>query len=121
MRTVPGLMRVRSGACSGMMPSSPASPGAITMSALPEKISCSALTMSTCICLAMEFALLQRFCLLERLFDRADHVEGLLGKVVALPIDDHLEPLDRVLERHVLARRAGEHLGHVEWLRQEAL
>ena len=51
----------------------------------------------------------------------ADHVEGLLGKRVALAADDHLEAADRLLQRHVLARRAGEHLGDVEGLRQEAL
>jgi hypothetical protein len=53
--------------------------------------------------------------------DRADHVEGLLGQVVALAVDDHLEAADGFLQRHVLARRAGEHLGDVERLRQEAL
>ena len=36
MVTVPGLMRVSSGMCSGRMPSSPASPGAMTRCASPE-------------------------------------------------------------------------------------
>src|SRR4051812_36029623 len=118
MRTVPGLMRVSSGMCSGRMPSSPASPGAMTRSASPEKIACSAETMSTWIVLAM---LLERLRLLEGFLDRADHVEGLFRQRVALAIHDHVEALDRVLERHVLAGRAGEHLGHVERLGQEAL
>ena len=48
-----GFTRVSIGMCSGMMPSSPASPGAITISASPEKISCSAETMSTWMVLAM--------------------------------------------------------------------
>src|SRR5471030_663834 len=127
MRTVPGLIRVRSGACSGRIPSSPASPGAITISAGPEKICRSALTMSTCKVLAMMsfagcgFALLEGLRLLERFLDRADHVERLFGKRVALAVHDHVESLDRVLERHVLAGRAREHLGDVEGLRQEAL
>src|SRR5688572_140766 len=119
MRTVPGFTRASSGACSGRMPSSPPSPGAMTISAAPEKIDCSALTMSTWRVLAMGSG--QRLGFFERLFDRADHVEGLLGEAVALAVDDHVEALDRVLERDVLAGRAGEHLGHVEGLRQEAL
>src|SRR5438105_15406854 len=117
MRTVPGLMRVSSGMCSGRMPGSPASPAAITMSASPEKIDCSAETMSTCRVLAMS----ELLRLLDRFLDLADHVEGLLRKRVALAVHDHLEALDRVLESHVLARRSGEDLGHVERLREEAL
>src|SRR5438105_5860183 len=128
IRSVPGLMRVRSGMCSGRMPSSPASPGAMTMSASPEKIDCSALTMSTWMVFAMcclskgaPAILLKRLRLLEGFLDRADHVEGLLRQRVALAVHDHLEALDRLLERDVLARRSGENLGHVEGLRQEAL
>src|SRR5262245_8144908 len=65
--------------------------------------------------------LLERLRLLERFLDRSDHVERLLGQRVALAVDDHLEALDGVLERHVLAVLAGEVLRHREWLRQEAL
>src|SRR3546814_3432808 len=57
--------------------------------------------------------------LLDRLVDAADHVERLLGDVVAFAVDDHLEAADGVLQRHVLARRTGEHLGHVEGLAEE--
>src|SRR3972149_3026767 len=64
---------------------------------------------------------LQCLRLLPRLFDRAHHVEGLLGEMVVLASDDALETLDGVLERHVLALLAGEVLGHREGLRQEAL
>src|SRR6187401_1042010 len=103
------------------MPSSPASPGAMSIVASPEKIAASALTMSTWKVLAMGFALLQRLRLLERFLDGADHVEGLLGEAVALAVHDHVEALDRVLEGHVFAGGAGEHLGDVERLRQEAL
>ena len=59
--------------------------------------------------------------LLARLIDRADHVEGLLREGIAFAVDDHLEAADRFLQRHMLAGRAGEHLGDVERLRQEAL
>src|SRR5687768_17660528 len=121
MRTVPGLTRVRSGMCSGRMPSSPASPGTISIVASPEKIAASALTMSTWKVLAMASPLLQRLGFFEGFLDRPDHVEGLLGKAVALAAHDHVEALDRVLEGNVLARGAGEHLGHVEGLRQEPL
>src|SRR5688572_22069013 len=100
------------------MPSSPASPGRTTNSASPEKMLSSALTTSTWMVAAI---LLEGLGLLERFFDRADHVKRLLGQRVALAVHDHLEALDRVLERHVLARRAGEVLRHGERLRQEAL
>src|SRR5688572_30022092 len=117
------------------MPSSPASPGRTTNFASPEKIDSSALTTSTwmvaavsAICnprWAVRYGLCVRFLqglgLLERFLDRPDHVERLLGQGVTLAIHDHLEALDGVLERHVLARGAGEVLRHGERLRQEAL
>ncbi len=53
--------------------------------------------------------------------DVADHVEGGLGEMVVLAGAEVLEALDRVLERHELARRAGEDLGDVEGLAEEAL
>src|SRR6185369_3770360 len=59
--------------------------------------------------------------LLEGLFDRADHVERLLGQSVALAVENHAEAADRVFQRHVLAGRSGEHFGDVERLREEAL
>src|SRR5436190_11649513 len=105
------------------MPSSPASPGSTTNSASPEKIDSSALTTSTWMVAAAIVIrpLLERLRLLERFLDRADHVERLLGQCVALAVDDHLEALDGVLERHVLAWRAGEVLRDGERLREEAL
>src|SRR3954471_12278449 len=102
------------------MPSSPASPGRTTNSASPEKIASSALTTSTWM-VAAAILLLERLRLLEGFLDRADHVERLLGQRVALAVDDHLEALDGVLQRYVLARLAGEVLRHGEGLRQEAL
>src|SRR5437868_2464533 len=126
MRTVPGLMRVSNGMCSGRMPSSPPSPGAMTIEASPEKIEASALTISTCNVFAIwvfpgNSSLLQRLGLLENLLDRADHVEGLFGEAVALAVHDHVEALDRVLQGDVFPWGAGEYLGHVERLREEAL
>src|SRR5438445_334135 len=103
----------------------------------------SALTTSTCMVLAISVSylpdhparfagtppfkegigqsLLQGFRLLERFFDRADHVEGLLGERVAFARHDHLEALDRVLQLDVLAFLAGEVLRDAERLREEAL
>src|SRR3954469_4980481 len=105
------------------MPSSPDSPGSATKRASPEKIDSSALTTSTWMVwvasgMGSGGELLG---LLEGLVDRADHVEGLLRQVVALAGHDHLEAADGFRQRHVLARRTREHLGHVEGLRQETL
>src|SRR5881392_1044500 len=106
------------------MPSSPASPGSATKRASPEKIDSSALTTSTwmvCVVSTMDALRADLLGLLEDLVDRADHVEGLLGQVIALSGHDHLEAADRLGQRHVLAGRAREHFGNVERLRQEAL
>ena len=59
--------------------------------------------------------------LLLRLLDAAHHVEGLLGQVVVLAVDDLLEAADGVRELDVAPGRAGELLGHEERLREEAL
>src|SRR4051812_3172261 len=108
------------------MPSSPASPGSATKRASPEKMDSSALTTSTWMVWvgsAMVVGLRggQLLGLLEGLVDGADHVEGLRGRGVALAGPDHLEAADGFRQRDVLAGRAGEHLGHVERLRQETL
>src|SRR5690606_18774972 len=58
---------------------------------------------------------------LEDVLDGAAHEEGLLRNVVVLALEDLLEAPDRVLHLHVLAGNAGELLGHVEGLREEAL
>src|SRR5665213_1246199 len=50
----------------------------------------------------------------------ADVEEGLLGNLVELAVDQGLERLDRLLHRHGDTLQAGEHLTHVEGLRQEA-
>src|SRR5690606_32681884 len=105
------------------MPSSPSSPVATTRVASPWKISCSALTMSQrMVVLMIGFSLSGDLAgLLDRFVDGADHVERLLRQVVVLAVHDALEAADGVLQRDVLARRAGEHLGHVERLAEEAL
>jgi hypothetical protein len=66
-------------------------------------------------------ALLQRLRFFGRLFYRADHVERLLRQVIVLAVDNRFEAMNRLLERDVLAWRAGECFRHMEWLRQKAL
>src|SRR5215217_9371768 len=59
--------------------------------------------------------------LLDGFLDRPDHVEGLLGQIVVLALDDLAEAPDRVLELDVAAFLAGELLGDEVRLREEAL
>src|SRR3954465_2009472 len=58
---------------------------------------------------------------LDDLVDAALHEERRLRQIVALALDDLAERAHRVVDRDVHARRAGERLGDVERLRQEAL
>src|SRR5829696_1818499 len=58
---------------------------------------------------------------LDDLLDAALEQELALGDVVVLAVEDLAEPADRLGDRDVLARGAGEGLGHEERLRQEAL
>ena len=61
-------------------------------------------------------------CILDSFeLDRADHVERLLGQRSHLPLTIILKPRIVSFSGIVLAGRAGEHLGDVEGLRQEAL
>src|SRR5690625_7618285 len=57
----------------------------------------------------------------DGLVDIADHVEGGLGQMVELAGDDALEAGDRLLQRHLAAREAGEDLRDVERLAGETL
>src|SRR5262245_24626155 len=59
--------------------------------------------------------------LLDDVLDRAHHVEGLLGQVVVLALDDLAEAADGLGQRNVDALESRELLGDVERLRQEAL
>src|SRR3984893_16000141 len=63
----------------------------------------------------------QLLALFDRLFDGADHVEGLLGQMVVLAFAKPAETLDGVGEVDELAGRTGEDFGDEERLRQEAL
>jgi hypothetical protein len=54
--------------------------------------------------------------LLDSFFDRANHVEGLLGEVVVLAFKDFLEALNGVRNFNVLAGRSRELLGDEEGL-----
>src|SRR5438874_3801628 len=58
---------------------------------------------------------------LHDVLDLALEEEGALGHVVVLALDDLLKAPDRVRDRDVGARRAGEFFGHEEGLREEAL
>src|ERR671930_2688849 len=134
-RVEPALSVATSGACRARTPISPAAPGTTIISASPSKAGPSGVTSETSKRLLGSLGLLLGLLallgllllaaydlgLLDRLLDRADHVEGLLGQVVVLAVEDLREALDRVLELHVLAGRAGELLGDEVRLRQEAL
>src|SRR5436190_198688 len=58
---------------------------------------------------------------LDHLVDRALHVEGLLGQVVVLAVEDLAEAADRLPDRDVHAVAAGELLRDEERLREETL
>src|SRR4051812_42737199 len=58
---------------------------------------------------------------LDDLVDAALHEERRLGQLVVLAVDDLAERAHGVVDRDVRARRAGERLGDVKRLRQEAL
>jgi len=63
----------------------------------------------------------QFLALLDRFLDGADHIEGGFRQVIVLPVAEPFEALDGVLQVDQLAWRAGENLGDMEGLRQEAL
>src|SRR5919204_471128 len=58
---------------------------------------------------------------LHRLVDGSHHVEGLLGQLIVLAVQDLAKTSDRFLERHILPRPIGENLGDEEGLREEPL
>src|SRR3977135_1042153 len=63
----------------------------------------------------------QLLALFDRLFDGADHVEGLLGQVVVLAFATSADAREGGGGVDALARRAGEDFSDEERLRQEAL
>src|SRR5262245_60333103 len=120
--STPGRTVEISGAWPCRTPKSPSLPGTTTMSASVARTSRSGMT-SRKETLAIWLGRLGRelLGLGDGLVDRADHVEGGFGQVVVVARDDALEGLDGVLELHEHARRAGEDLGDVERLAEEAL
>src|SRR6185437_16308988 len=64
---------------------------------------------------------LQLLGLALHVLDAAAHEEGLLGNAVILAVSDRLERGDGLLERDERTRLAGELLGDVHRVRQEAL
>src|SRR4051794_31236535 len=109
------------GAWSAMMPISPASVRAFTTVASPDHTSRSAATRDTCIVLAISETLLDLVPLLLDVVQTAAHEERLLGDVVVVAVGDLVERLDGLGDRNGGALEAGELLGDVGVLRQEAL
>src|SRR5690349_788202 len=104
------------------MPSSPSTPGSVTSSTVSWTSGRSGVTISSVSLVGS--AMRSGLHLLgggQHVLDAAGHVEGALRDVVVLAVDDLLEALDRVGDRHVLALEAGELLGDEERLREEAL
>src|SRR5437588_3673880 len=142
-RVEPAFSIATSGACRASTPISPTAPGTISISASPSNAAPSGVTTETeksgwsaisapsggvarrtspgGAQLRGRRLGLQLLRPLDRLLDQADHVERLLRQVVVLAVEDLGESPDRVLELHVLARRAGELLGDEVWLREVAL
>src|SRR5689334_11541362 len=58
---------------------------------------------------------------LQNFINAALHVEGLLGDVIVLTVDDLLEAAHGVRDLHVASLDAGELFGDVERLREELL
>src|SRR5690606_32706923 len=120
---VPGRTVAIRGACRGMTPKSPSVPGTTTISTGLASSSRSGETSSNSIVSAIGSGRLGRHAagLLDRLVDRADHVEGRFRQVVVVAGDDALEALDGVFQADQLAGRAREDLGDEEGLGHEAL
>src|SRR5574344_2286859 len=116
-------------------------PWAITISTKPENSSSAALTMSQCTVMAILFASVfdgwllpatrwlldqkSRQLQLAGFFDGfvngTNHVEGLLGQVVIVAIEDALEATDGFFQGNILAGRTRKHFSNEEWLGQETL
>src|SRR5262245_29678330 len=80
---------------------------------------CAAITNLPTVALLGRLGELFRFG--DSLLDGTHHVERLLWQVIVFAGAQTFEAFDRVGEVHELARRTGEHLRHMEGLRQEAL
>src|SRR5262245_22457033 len=105
----------RKGVWPGSTPKYPSDPGAWTWSTSSRMSSPSGVTTSRMSLAGRGIVLLrQGLGLLQHVLDGPGHEEGLLGQLVQLAADDHLEAADAVLEAHIFARDARELLGHVE-------
>src|SRR4051794_2179527 len=102
------------------MPSSPTSLRVDTMRTSPLQTSPSGVRTSTSIMCSAATRVLPGlgggFGVLEDLVDRALHVEGPLGEVVVLAVEDLAEAAHRLGDGHVLAAAAGELFGNEERL-----
>src|SRR6187399_515370 len=107
------------------MPSSPWTPGSVTSFTVSWTSGRSGVTISSVRCVGRAIPSSSGVAHLlgrgEDVLDAAGHVERALRDVVVLAVDDLLEALDRVGDRHVLALQAGELLGDEERLREEPL
>src|SRR5260221_1176911 len=113
------------GVCPGSTPKYPSVPGISTSStgartsSLSGVTICSSIDVGNAISPLLPLRHLVRFG--QRLFDRANHVEGLLGDGVVLAVHDLLEALDRLRDGHVLAGETCELLRDEERLGEEPL
>ena len=126
-RTSPSACSIRSGPIASCTSSGVCPPRMPTSPSTPRAISCSSVAGPD-LALGRDDVDLDRHAgglhllgLLDGLLDPADQEERLLGQVVVLALAQRLERRDRLVDRHVLAREAGELLGHEERLRQEPL
>src|SRR5438445_764930 len=106
------------------MPRYPSLPGSDTPMTEPRTTGRSGVTSSRSIRVGRDSAMLRRFQLLafsQRFFDRADHVERLLGDRVVLALDQLFEAADGVFELHVFPLEPRKLLRHEERLRHELL
>src|SRR5881397_1415763 len=112
---------VRKGACPGRTPKYPWLPGMTTSSAVSATTSRVGVAISSVRRSATLGARRELLRFVHRLADVADHVEGLLGQLVVLAVDDLSEALDGVRELYVPPLRAGERLGDEHRLGEEPL
>src|SRR6266566_630697 len=121
MRRAPGLSTVMSGAWRASTPSSPSAPVAMMNSTSPSNRLRSTLTTRRGYFKSGRRGLLHLLALRPRLLDRTHHIEGLLGEVVVLALEDLGEAAHRVLDLYVLALTSGETLRDEVGLGPESL
>src|SRR2546427_11416798 len=112
---------VRNGACPGRTRRSPWLPGMTISSAASATTSRIGVAISSVSRSATLTARRELLRFVHRLADVADHVEGLLGQLVVLAVDDFPEALDGIRELHVPPLRTGERLGDEHGLGEKPL